>query len=308
MKKVFLLLTIGFLQMDRLWSHGIGGHLSRVEEGEKPDEEQEERTLTSASSPAASMDKRKERNWAATLSTGWTSREIQYGIDQTGDDGAYTTELTLRLQNLTLGGWSGIGTGNRYQEWDFTVSYTFELGSFFITPGYNFSYQRSIVEDQTSGSEQESHAHSARRNHRQAQRRKERDSAEPRQSSDAYGNEIFFFLGTSVIPNVTPGMLFVSDVANAPGSYLEFRLDGEIRIYREVLELQPYVLLGINLGYNTTDYYGWNNFQFGLLASWRINQFVTIFAGINYSVALTALHQIEQGNEVWASGGLMFSY
>ena len=100
MKKVFLLLTIGFLQMDRLWSHGIGGHLSRVEEGEKPDEEQEERTLTSASSPAASMDKRKERNWAATLSTGWTSREIQYGIDQTGDDGAYTTELTLRLQNL----------------------------------------------------------------------------------------------------------------------------------------------------------------------------------------------------------------
>jgi hypothetical protein len=308
MKKVFLLLTIGFLQMDRLWSHSIGGHLSRVEEGEKPDEEQEEQTLTSASSPAASMDKRKERNWAATLSTGWTSREIQYGIDQTGDDGAYTTELTLRLQNLTLDGWSGIGTGNRYQEWDFTVSYTFELGSFFITPGYNFSHQRSIIEDQTSGTEQEPHAHSARRNHRQAQSRKEPDPAEPRQSSDAYGNEIFFFLGTSVIPNVTPGMLFVSDVANAPGSYLEFRLDGEIRIYREVLELQPYVLLGINLGYNTTDYYGWNNFQFGLLASWRINQFVTIFAGINYSVALTALHQIEQGNEVWASGGLMFSY
>ena len=177
MKKVFLLLTIGFLQMDRLWSHGIGGHLSRVEEGEKPDEEQEERTLTSASSPAASMDKRKERNWAATLSTGWTSREIQYGIDQTGDDGAYTTELTLRLQNLTLGGWSGIGTGNRYQEWDFTVSYTFELGSFFITPGYNFSYQRSVVEDQTSETEQEPHAHSARRNHRQAQREKERDPA-----------------------------------------------------------------------------------------------------------------------------------
>src|SRR4030095_12853351 len=80
MKKVFLLLVIGFLQMNRLWSHGIGGHLSRVEEGEKPDEEQKERPLTSASSPAASMDKRKERNWAATLSTGWTSREIQYGV------------------------------------------------------------------------------------------------------------------------------------------------------------------------------------------------------------------------------------
>lgn len=154
----------------------------------------------------------------------------------------------MRLQNLTLGGWSGIGTGNRYQEWDFTVSYTFELGSFFITPGYNFSYQRSIVEDQTSGTEQEPHAHSARRNHRQAQRGKERDPAVLRQSSDAYGNEIFFFLGTSLIPDVTPGMLLVTVVANAPGSYLEFRLDGEIGIYREVLELQPYALLGINLG------------------------------------------------------------
>lgn len=69
-----------------------------------------------------------------------------------------------------------------------------------------------------------------------------------RQSSDAYGNEIFFFLGTSLIPDVTPGMLLVTVVANAPGSYLEFRLDGEIGIYREVLELQPYALLGINLG------------------------------------------------------------
>jgi hypothetical protein len=88
MEKVFLLLTVGFLQMNRLWSHGIGGHLSRIEEGDKPDEEQEERTLSSASSPAASTDKRKERNWAATLSTGWTSREVQYGVDQTGDNGA----------------------------------------------------------------------------------------------------------------------------------------------------------------------------------------------------------------------------
>jgi hypothetical protein len=43
-------------------------------------------------------------------------------------------------------------------------------------------------------------------------------------------------------------MLLVTVVANAPGSYLEFRLDGGIGIYREVLELQPYALLGINLG------------------------------------------------------------
>ena len=136
-----------------------GGHLSRAEEGQKPPEEQEERILASASS-AASRENEKERRWAAMLSTGWTSREVQYGVDQTGDYGAYTMELALRLQNLTLGGWWGFGTGNHYQEWDFTVSYTFEFGSVFITPGYNFSYQRSVVEDQASGPEKEAHAHS----------------------------------------------------------------------------------------------------------------------------------------------------
>ena len=308
MKRVFLFLTISFLQINLLWSHGIGGHVYRAEEGQTSLEEQEERTLSRTSSSGASPENEKERSWTAMLSTGWTSREVQYGVDQTGDYGAYTTELALRLQNLTLGGWFGFGTGNDYQEWDFTVSYTFELGSIFITPGYNFSYQRSVFDDQASRAAKEAHAHSAPRNHRQAQHQTEHDPAEPRQSSDAYGHEIFLFLATSVVPAVTPGMLFVTDVVNAPGSYLEVRLDGEIYVCKEVFELQPYVLLGINLGYNTTDYYGWNNFQFGLLATWRINRFVSIFGGINYSVALTALQQIEQENEIWASGGVMFSY
>ena len=150
MKRVFLVLTISFLQISPLWSHGIGGHLYRAEEGQTSLDEQEERTLSGTSSSGAAPENEKERRWAAMLSTGWTSREVQYGVDRTGDYGAYTTELALRLQNLTLGGWFGFGTGNDYHEWDFTVSYTFELGSIFITPGYNFSYQRSVVNDQAS--------------------------------------------------------------------------------------------------------------------------------------------------------------
>ena len=308
MKKVFLFLTISFLPINGLWPYSIGGHLYRADEEETSLERQEDRTRASASSSTAPRQNGKERSWVAMFSTGWTSREVQYGIDRTGDYGAYTTELALRLQNLTLGGWFGIGTGNHYQEWDFTVSYTFEFGSVFITPGYNFSYQRSAIEDQDSKPEREAHGHFARSAHRKAQHRKEGNPAEPGQSSDTFGNEIFLFLGTSMFSYVTPGMLLVSDVVNPPGSYLEIRLDGEFPVYREVLELQPYVLLGINLGYNTTDYYGWNNFQFGLLASWKINKFVSIFAGINYSVALTALQEIEQGNEVWVSGGVTFTY
>ncbi|HEY5742808.1 MAG TPA: hypothetical protein VIS99_09725 [Terrimicrobiaceae bacterium] len=80
---------------------------------------------------------------------------------------------------------------------------------------------------------------------------------------------------------------------NTPGSYLELRLDGAIPLYREILKLQPYALLSLNLGYNTNAYYGSNNFQFGLRAIWQINPVISIFGGINYSVAMTALKDID---------------
>ena len=101
-------------------------------------------------------------------------------------------------------------------------------------------------------------------------------------------------------------MLFVCDLSNTPGSYLEIRVDRAIPLYREIFQLQPYALLGLNLGYNTTAYYGWNNFQFGLKAIWKINHFISIFGGINYSVAMTALKRIDQGNQVCASAGVTF--
>jgi hypothetical protein len=113
-------------------------------------------------------------------------------------------------------------------------------------------------------------------------------------------------LGTKAIPYVTPSMLFVCDLNNTPGSYLEIRVDGAIPLDREISQLQPYALLG--LGYNTTTYDGWNNFQFGLKAIWKINRAIAIFGGVNYSVAMNALKRIDQGNQVWASAGGTFAY
>jgi hypothetical protein len=115
-------------------------------------------------------------------------------------------------------------------------------------------------------------------------------------------------LGAQPISYVTPKMLFVCDLNNTPGSYLEIRLDGAIPLYRDIFKLQPYALLGLNLGYNTSTYYGWNNFQFGLEAIWKINRGISIYGGINYSVAMTALKDIDQSNEVWASTGVTFTY
>jgi hypothetical protein len=81
-----------------------------------------------------------------------------------------------------------------------------------------------------------------------------------------------------------------------------------VPIYKDVVSLQPYALLGLNFGYNTTEVYGLNNFQFGLQGTAEINEYVSVFAGVNYSVPLEALNAIDQDNVVWVNVGLSFAY
>jgi hypothetical protein len=234
---------------------------------------------------------------------------MHYGVDETGPDGAWTTELALRIERLRLSVWSGFGTGNDYQEWDFTIAYTFGTENFFLTPGYNFRYQPGVVSHQHS--ESADHDHGTDEGH-EAVEHGEDHHAHSRQDSghshSTYGNELFFVVGTKAIPHITPTLLFVCDLNNTPGSYLQMRLDGAIPLLRRIFPLEPYALLGLNLGYNTTDYYGWNHFQFGLKASWQVSRSISIYGGISYSVAMTALQKIDQENEIWANVGVTFSY
>ncbi|MGC2577338.1 MAG: hypothetical protein WA376_07140 [Terrimicrobiaceae bacterium] len=308
------ILTASFLCMNSALSHGIDGHVYRAENERNFSRDQHASPSgKSLTEPAIQPD---GRWWGTSLSTGWTSREMHYGVDETGDYGAYTTNLSLRIRNLTISVWSGFGTGNEYQEWDFTLAYHLELGPLIFTPGYNFRYQPGIVEDDHDEPAQEGHDHTdeghaeqdENAHQHESQHHEEGGHGHTGHSHNTYAHELFFLLGTTAVPYVTPGMLFVWDLANTPGVYMEFRLDGDIRIYRDVLSMQPYVLLGLNFGYNTRAYYGWNNFQFGLKATWKINQMVSIFGGISYSVAMTALKEINQGNEVWASTGVTLSY
>jgi hypothetical protein len=79
-------------------------------------------------------------------------------------------------------------------------------------------------------------------------------------------------------------------------------------VYKDVLVLEPYALMGINLGYNTRSYYGWNSFQFGIQAEWSVNEMVSVFGGVNYSIAMEAIEEIGQGNVAWASAGLRLNF
>jgi hypothetical protein len=87
------------------------------------------------------------RIWGASLTTGWESRHIHYGVNETGNGGAYTNEVGVWINDFTLSVWNGFGTSNDFEEWDFTAGYNFDLGPVFFIPGYNFRYTPGIVEE-----------------------------------------------------------------------------------------------------------------------------------------------------------------
>lgn len=235
------------------------------------------------------------RMWGVELTTGWESRHVHYGVDESGPSGAYVNELGFNIGEFSFNAWNGFGLGNDLVEWDFTAAYNIEAGPVFVTPGYNFRY----VPSQNKGG----HAHADEHGHGG-----EHSSEGAGHAHDTYGNELFLIVGTGAIPYVTPSTVFIWDLNNNPGGFLEFHLDGEVPVYKEIVSLQPYALLGLNFGYNTSEVYGLNNFQFGLQSTVAINKYISAFAGVNYSVALDALDAIDQDNVVWVNVGLSFAY
>jgi hypothetical protein len=157
MKNLFLFLVVLFLSASSVIPHGIGGHLYSANDDRKLSRDPQ--SSDSGKSFTQPVIEASERWWGASLSTGWTSREMHYGVDETGNYGAYTTEVAFRIHNLTFSVWSGFGTGNDYQEWDFTVAYRFDVGAVFFAPGYNFRYQPGIVDHEHSESVGENHEH-----------------------------------------------------------------------------------------------------------------------------------------------------
>lgn len=237
------------------------------------------------------------RTWGVSAATGWESRHVHYGVDESGPSGAYVNEIGFNAGDFSVNVWNGLGLGNDFVEWDFTAAYNVEAGPVFITPGYNFRYVPGSSESGHSPTEAE-HGHDEHAHGAEAGGHAHR----------TYGNELFLAVGTTAVPYVTPSTVFIWNLNDNPGGFLEFRLDGEVPVHKDIVSLQPYALLGLNFGYNTSGVYGLNNFQFGLQSTVAINRYVSAFAGVNYSVALEALESVDQDNAFWINVGLNFAY
>ena len=233
------------------------------------------------------------RKWGASLSTGFESRHVHYGVNESGNSGVYMNEVGVWAGDFVFNAWSGFALGNDFQEWDFSTAYNLDLGTVFLLPGYNLRYLPEGTSEEDSGEEE---AHEGEESH------EEEGHADHQHKT--YGNEVFLVVGTNVIPYVVPSVAFICDLNNLPGGLLEFRIDGEVPVWKDIVTFEPYALLAMNFGYNTKDSYGWNNLQFGVQGNWQINKHLTAFAGVNYGVAMTVLNDIGQGNEFWVNAGV----
>jgi len=295
MRIILFLISFTFLSITcKLFAHGVP-HQSRSEERSALAE-----AVDVQSTGVPVNLKSNDRNWEVEATTGWDSRHVHYGVDESGPSGNYVNEVSVQVGNFSFNAWNGFGLGNDLVEWDFTGAYNLALGPVFLMPGYNFRYVPSQNED--------GHDHGHEAEHADGHHEGHADEHSGGHSHNLYSNEVFLTLGTTAIPYVTPSTVFVWDLNNTPGVFLECRLDGDVPVYKDVVSLQPYALLGLNFGYNTNDAYGLNNFQFGLQTTCRLWRYISAFAGINYSVALEALQTIGQENVVWVNVGLTFAY
>lgn len=231
----------------------------------------------------------------------WEGRHVHYGVDETGPGGAWTNELGWEIGDFSLSAWSGFGS--QFTEWDFTASYAFDAGPLFLVPGYNLRLTPRLPADESTHHHEEAH-----HGEEDEEEHSGEESGHADHSHKAVGNELFVVLGTTKIPYVTPSVALIWDLNTRPGGFVECRLDGDIPLRKGLLWLRPYALLGLNIGYNTNEAYGWNNIQFGGELVWRVQRHVEIFAGVNGSIPMEVLDEIGQPGVAWANTGVRVSF
>lgn len=247
--------------------------------------------------------------WGASLSTFWESKHIHYGVTEADGSSVYGTELSVSFENFSLTASGIFALENEWSEWNFTVSYVAEVGPVFIAPGFNlrwspYSHEHGH-EDYHEESDHDGHDHQENHYHdHHAHHHHDHESHVHRE----FGYELFLVVGTTAIPYVIPSAGFLWDLADGSGGFLEFRFDGDVPLYRDIVSLNPFASLGLNFGYNTHEYYGWNNFQYGVNLNVALTRNITVYGGVGQNVVMQAARDAGSDNEVVATAGVSFSF
>jgi len=245
--------------------------------------------------------------WNAALSTGWDSLYMFRGVNvlrgnSNYGSGIYWTDLnaTWNITDndfLTVGSWVGFGTQNAasgYREFDAYTTYTHTFGNLSVGLGYTFYYIFS----------------------------------EPELFSNELNAKIayaFEFGGVTITPSATyyfnlgPDFADAQDqtgIAATASSYLLFRVDGSIPLYKDIVSLAPWTAFGLNFDYNTRlngngsldQFNGANNLEVGLAIPVRINKTITVSGYGAYSYAFYNLGGVTEPSSLWGGAKVTFSF
>ena len=198
----------------------------------------------------------------------WQSRYVSMGRDQLNDGGIYSIDGGVGWNNFSAGAWFATGDREGYEEVDFSVAYTMDMGSFCTEVGYN---RLEFL------------------------------------SSNESDNEFFAQIDYSKIPYVTL-CLYSVYATESGGSAIEPSVVSEWFVFKDRLRIEPYALVGFDFGYSTEEFDGENNFQVGVDLFWRVTTYFDVVGSVAHSWALEDMKREGLGDLSWGTIGLSFSY
>jgi D-alanyl-D-alanine carboxypeptidase len=239
-------------------------------------------------------------SFGASLSAGWDSLYMDRGVNGLRDKGygagiAWTTlEVTWGITDsdfLSVIAWQCFATQSPdYREFDATIDYTRVIGNWSLSAGYTFNYGYS----EGNFFSNELYASAA---------------FDWRLGPVTFTPSTTYFF--TIGPDADDGQGFVQ----AGSSYLLFRLDASLPVYKDIVALEPWTAFGVNFDYNTKDigdgetepFTGANNLECGLAVPVRINRTITLSAFGAYSYAIPNLSSTAR-NTFWGGGSITFSF
>ncbi|MBC2602255.1 hypothetical protein J3R74_000480 [Puniceicoccus vermicola] len=189
----------------------------------------------------------------ASATFGWDSIYLAEGRDDLGDGGLVYSEFTGSAGPVALGTWYADATDVDYNEWNLFGEIAFELTEG-LEAYVGYTYLAFFEDGEKS------------------------DDSE---------------VGVGVSYAITDYLEASADYVysfEAEGSFVEVAIAAPYEI-SEGFSVAPYALLGIDFGYRTEEYDGWNHLQVGLDAEYLISE---RFAVGGYAAYAFALRDIEK--------------
>ena len=233
--------------------------------------------------------------WSVNASTGWDSLYMFRGVNVLGNgNGIYWMSGSVGVDitendALTAGVWYGVGTSAAYHEFDLSVDYTHTFGPLAASFGWAMYAYPTYLDNN---------------NYTQ--------------------NELYWKLAyeqelgpVTLTPSATyylelgPTINDIGGLTKPGASYLLFRLDAAMPLYKEVVSLAPWTALGVSFDYNANNQgdfvRGGNNWELGLSVPVQITSWFGVSGYVAYSYQWLDLYGTDP-NTVWAGVAANFSF